>query len=110
MYQKTLSRLESKIKSTESLDDAQKDELLTILAKLDDEVEELSQTDTDSATSIANFAQSGTHEASRKRTNRDLLETSISGLQKSIEGFEASHPRLTQAVNRLTVFLSNMGI
>ncbi len=110
MYQKTLSQLESKIKSVKSLDQKKKEELLAILAKLDNEVEELSREDDESATTIANFAQTSTHEAARETKNKDLIDTSLSGLQKSIEGFEASHPALTEAVNKLSVFLSNMGI
>jgi excinuclease UvrABC nuclease subunit len=110
MYQKTLSKLESKVKSLKKLDQSKKDELLAIIDTLDSEIEKLSAEDDESAESIANFAQTSTHEAAKNNTNRDLIETAISGLSKSIEGFEASHPQLTETVNKLTVFLSNMGI
>lgn len=110
MYEKTLSQLKSKISSADTLDKAQKDELLTILTKLDNEVEALSKEDDETATTIANFAQTSTHEAARTVRNNDLVDVSLTGLKKSIEGFEASHPALTEAVNKLSVFLSNMGI
>ena len=38
----------------------------------------------------------------------DLL--SLEGLTSSVEGFEATHPRLVQIVNSISTILANMGI
>ena len=36
--------------------------------------------------------------------------SALEGLKTSVEGFEASHPRLVEIVDRLAITLSNMGI
>ena len=38
------------------------------------------------------------------------LHQPLEGLMTSIEGFEASHPGITSAVNRIATALANMGI
>ncbi len=43
-------------------------------------------------------------------TEQHPLNQPLEGLRTSIEGFEASHPAITSAVNRIATALSNMGI
>jgi len=42
--------------------------------------------------------------------NPELVRLSITGLSRSVEGFEKTHPKLVQAVNSICTTLSNLGI
>jgi hypothetical protein len=71
---------------------------------------ELSKTEAEHAESIARFAALSAHEATRREKRPDLQQISIDGLTTSVEGFEATHPRLVEIVNSFCVLLSNLGI
>ncbi|HEX9048602.1 MAG TPA: DUF4404 family protein [Verrucomicrobiae bacterium] len=110
MIQNTISEIESKIGSAENVSSARKQELLTLLATLKNEVAELSKTRGEQADSIAGFASLSAHEATRTEPNPQLRELSLQGLRGSVEDLEQSHPQLTQAVNRISKMLSDWGI
>jgi Domain of unknown function (DUF4404) len=110
MNDDTFSEIEAKIRTTGSIDDERKRELLELLGKLKSEVSTLSQTNDEQARSIAGFAQVSTHEATRATQNPQLLELSVRGLRSSVDGFEQSHPKLVQLVNSISNSLSNWGI
>jgi uncharacterized protein YlxW (UPF0749 family) len=49
-------------------------------------------------------------EATRAQPRRELLETSLASLRRSIREFEQTHPRLVEAVGSLATSLSNVGV
>jgi len=110
MIQKTISKIESRIKNANSLRDENKKELLKLLSTLKAEVSELSKTHVEHAQSITGFAEVCVHEATREEKNPQLLKLSLEGLSTSVEGFENSHPKLVGIVNSICLTLSNIGI
>jgi Mg2+ and Co2+ transporter CorA len=110
MIEKTISEIEARIGGAEAVSAERKQELLKLLATLKTEVAELSKTHGEQADSIANFAKISAHEATRVEQNPQLREISNQGLVSSVEGFEKSHPRLVQIVNRISQTLSDLGI
>lgn len=110
MIQKTISKIEARVKKADSLKDENKKELLKLISTLKTEVSELSKTHAEHAQSIAGFTEVSVHEATREQKNAQLLELSLEGLSSSVEGFENSHPKLVQIVNSICQTLSNIGI
>lgn len=110
MIEKTISEIETKIGGTDSVNAERKQELLKLLGTLKTEVAALSKTHGEQADSIAGFAQLSAHEATRVDQNPQLRELSNQGLLSSVEGFEQSHPKLVQIVNRISKTLSDLGI
>ena len=110
MIEDTVSKIEAKIQGADAINDDRKRELLQLLGTLKSEVGELSQTHADQAQSIAGFTAVSAHEATREEKNPQLMQLSLDGLAYSVAEFEASHPKLVEAVNRLCTTLSNLGI
>jgi hypothetical protein len=110
MINKTICEIEAKIRSAEAVSEERKRDLIQLLARLKTEVGALSKTHTEQAESIAGFAQLSAHEATRGEQNLKLRDLSVRGLRSSVEGFEKSHPRLVEIVNRISNTLSNLGI
>jgi hypothetical protein len=92
------------------VDEKRKVELQKHLSTLRAELDHLARTDADGAKTVAGFAELSAHEATRARTNPELLRLSVAGLRKSVEAFEQSHPRLVEIVGSLSAMLSNVGI
>jgi hypothetical protein len=110
MNERTIGEIEAKIRDADAISEERKRELLQLLATLKTEVGALSKTHVEQAQSIAGFAQLSAHEATRGEQNPELRELSIRGLHSSVEGFEQSHPKLVQIVDRICNTLSNLGI
>jgi Mg2+ and Co2+ transporter CorA len=110
MIENTISEIEAKIRSTESVSEDHKRELLGLLGTLKSEVGTLAKTHGEQADSIANFAKLSTHEATRTAPDPQLRELSNQGLLSSVSGFEQSHPKLVQIVNSISSTLANLGI
>jgi len=110
MIRDTISEIEARLQRAQSLNPETKKEVVDLLSKLKEEITELARTDADQARSIAGFAESSTHEATRSEKKPELLQYSLDGLSASVEGFEESHPQLVQLVNRICTTLSNLGI
>jgi Mg2+ and Co2+ transporter CorA len=110
MIEKTISEIEAQIGGAEAVSAEHKQELLKLLATLKTEVAELSKTHGEQADSIAGFAKVSAHEATRTAPNPQLRELSNQGLVSSVAGFEQSHPKLVQIVNRISQTLSDLGI
>ena len=85
MIEKTFSELESKIK-TSGLDTAKQHELIHLLARLKTEISE------------------------HHKQNLKPLKSPVEDLRSSVEGFEQSHPKLVQAVNKVSQTLADLGI
>jgi hypothetical protein len=110
MIENTITEIEAKIRGAESVSDERKRELLQLLGTLKTEVGSLAKTHNEHASSIANFAHTSAHEATRATQNPESLEHSLQGLRSSADGFEQSHPKLVQIVNSISNTLSNLGI
>lgn len=110
MIDETISKIEARLKESGSVTEDAKRDLSVLLATLKTEVTALSQTHAEQAQSIAGFTQTSAHEATREQKNPELLKLSLEGLETSVDGFEKSHPRLVQIVNRICTTLSNIGI
>jgi hypothetical protein len=110
MIENTITEIEAKIRSAESVNEDRKRELLQLLGTLKTEVGSLAKTHDEQARSIAGFAQLSAHEATRGKQNPELRELSVRGLRSSADGFEQSHPKLVQIVNSISNTLSNLGI
>jgi uncharacterized protein DUF4404 len=109
MIQDTLNQVRQRIERA-SIKDENKQELIRLLTTLQSEVEQLSRTDSDHAETIASFARTSAHEATRKERQPKVHELSLQALEESVHGFENSHPTLFQTVNAICVALSNLGI
>lgn len=110
MIQERLDKIEEKLKQSAAVKENDKDELLALLNSLRTEITDLSKTHGEQAESIARFAELSAHEATRSEKSDDLVDLSIQGLATSIQGFEASHPRLVGVINAFCNYLTNMGI
>ncbi len=110
MIEKTISEIEAQIGGAEAVSAERKQELLKLLGTLKTEVAALSKTHSEQADSIAGFAKVSAHEATRVDQNPQLRELSNQDLVSSVSGFEQSHPKLVQIVNRISQTLSDLGI
>jgi hypothetical protein len=110
MIDETLKKIEHRIEQISTLGEEKKSELTALFSELKAEVNDLARTDREHAESIARFADLSAHEATRIRKDEALRRLSIEGLSTSVEGFEASHPRLSEVVNSICTTLSNLGI
>lgn len=110
MIEYTIKELEERLNQANSIETAQKEELLLLLTTLKSEISQLSETHGEHALSIAGFTRVSAHEAIRKEKDHKLIELAVQGLGSSVAGFEKSHPKLVEAVNRICLTLSNLGI
>jgi hypothetical protein len=110
MLHDTLSKIESHIQGASAIEDKSRAELLALVETLKTEIGELSKTHQEEARSITGFAELSAYEATRRRRNPQLVSLSAKGLAASAKGFEHSHPRLVESVNRVCSALANMGI
>ena len=110
MTQETISKLEAKLRDSTALSGETRQELLELLGQLKSEVTELSRSHAAQAESIAGHTEFSTREAIREEKNPELLQRSLDDLSASVTGFEKSHPKLVEVVNRIATTLSNLGI
>jgi hypothetical protein len=110
MVKETISRIEERIKANESLPAEKKQELLSLVGSLKNEVDELAQTHHDDARSIAGFAETSVHEATRGEPDPELLRHSLDGMTMSVRRFEVSHPKLVGLINNIGQTLWKIGI
>jgi len=110
MIEDRIQKIEQRVSAAEGIPTEAKSELLQLLAALKTEIAALPETRREEVHSIAGFADASAHEATRAEPKPELLETAVKGLTSSVEGFEATHPALTQTVNRIAFILSNMGM
>jgi hypothetical protein len=110
MIQDRIDKIEATLRNSPNLAAETRDELLKLIADLKAEVTPLAGSHSEDVQSIAGFADASVHEATRSEQKPALFEAALKGLSRSVQGFEASHPRLVQVVDRLALTLSNMGI
>ena len=110
MIQNTLAEIEARLRQAESVKPETRTELLNLLRTLRSEVGALAETHSEQAESIAGFTTVSAHEAIRDEKNPELVDLSLKGLASSVTGFEESHPKLVEVVNRICTTLANLGI
>ncbi|HEY9886052.1 MAG TPA: DUF4404 family protein [Vampirovibrionales bacterium] len=110
MIEDTIKRIELVLKSSKGLSQEKRDKLNNLLSVLKSEVLSLSTTNHEEANSIAKFTELSTHEATKAKQNKQLLNLSLEGLKKSVEEFEVSHPQLVKNINDFSLTLAGMGI
>ena len=110
MIQETISKIETKLQQSGALDAKGRGELLELLGTLKTEILELSKTDAEQARRIAGLTDASARAATGEEGNPEALQSSLKDLVASVDGFEGSHPRLVELVNRLATALSNLGI
>ncbi|HXG47902.1 MAG TPA: DUF4404 family protein [Methylomirabilota bacterium] len=110
MIQDTLNQIERRVAEAEAIKPEARQELADLVAKLRQEVAQLAETHGDDARSITGFAHISAHEATRDTRNPRLLQIALDGLNRSVAGFEQSHPKLVQVVNRICETLSGLGV
>jgi hypothetical protein len=110
MIKDTLKKIKTKIRTTKSITKENRTELLTLITSLESQIVRLARGETEHAESITGFIERSAHEATRREKNPELLRLSLAGLETSVRGFEASHPRLVADINGICTVLANMGI
>ena len=110
MIEETLAKLESRINQLGSISEERRTELASLFSDLKSEVVALSKTQSEDAESITRFAEISAYEATRPKKNEELSNLSLQGFSTSVDGFEASHPRLVSIVNSICSTLANLGI
>ena len=110
MIENRIGIIQSTIETARNIPSETKTELLKLVAGLKSEIETLSETHHEEASSITRFADASAHEASRAQKNPQLAETALHGLRVSVQGLEDSHPVLVGMVSRFATALSNMGL
>ena len=110
MLDDTLKKIETRIAGLAAVSEEKRRELGALFSTLKDEVEKLSESDTERAESITRFAELSAHEATRATRNEQLQKLSLEGFSASVDDFEASHPKLVEIVNSICVTLANLGI
>lgn len=110
MIQDRLNKIEARLHAEPGIPEGTREQLLNLVSDLKSEIVTLARTHSEDASSITGFTEASTHEATRSEKKPQLLQASLQGLRASVEDFETTHPDLAQAVNRIAVILSNMGI
>jgi hypothetical protein len=110
MISERLTKLESMLRENPNLSEASRQELLDLVAGLRTEVAPLEDTHAESASQIAGSAEAAVQASMKKDEQPEQATVAVEGLAASVRDFEASHPRLVEIVDQLTVTLSNMGI
>jgi Domain of unknown function (DUF4404) len=110
MIEERIQGIEARLNESPNIPEASRSELLKLLAALKDEVGALAASHEEDARSIARFVDASAHEATRAEKKPKVIEAALNGLKASVETFEASHPKLAEAVNQFATVLSNMGL
>jgi hypothetical protein len=110
MIQDSLDKIEASVQGASNIPDDTKTQLLGLLAELKTEVSALAATHGENARDIALLAGASAHEATREGKEPGEVDAALEKLTGSVSGFETTHPRLAQIVNRLAVTLSGVGI
>ncbi len=110
MIENTVAKLEQRIRALSALPEAKRAELIDLFQKLKAELAALPADNAEAAETITRFAELSAREATRSDGTPALQTLTREGLTASVDGFEASHPRLVQVVNSICTSLSNLGI
>jgi len=95
MIEQTIAELEARLRSVHGLGEAERAEVESLLRQLRAEA------------AVALAANGGTL---KPLVGEGAHESLLDKLADSVTGFEATHPKLTGIVNRISTILANMGI
>lgn len=109
MIADTIARIEKRLAES-SLDPAEKQRLVDLVAQLRQELDALPADSAEKASSVASFAEVAAQEATRGEKNPDLVAHATQGLEKAAHGLGRGYPGLTRIVNQLCELLSDTGI
>lgn len=98
MIHRRIEQIETRVRNSENLSDTQKDSLLGQLAELKSEAASVPQGEEKPLPATSSVDDQGP------------LTPILNELAASVDGLEASHPRLTQLTNQISLTLANMGI
>lgn len=104
MIHDTLAELETRVHATRQLDEPTRRELEKLLETLRGEIGALARTHAAEAGQLTEKIVRV--EAAEAHDLHEALES----LSAEVTGFERSHPKLTQLVNRISATLANLGI
>jgi len=110
MLDETLAQLETNIRASEAIQADQKAELLRLLITLKSEIAILEHTHAEHVESVIGLTERSMHEALRQPKDPQLTASALQELAASVAELEVSHPQLVNAVNAISVLLSNIGI
>ena len=110
MINETVKRIEKNIAENETMTGERKNELMSLVGQLKDEINQLETTHQEAAGSIASYAESSVREAVRSEPDDLLLKHSLDGLSLSVRRFEVSHPTLIDVINTIGQVLTGSGI
>ena len=110
MIDETIEKIQQRLDQSKNLSPEKRAELTDLITQLKTEIADLSESDPDHARSIAGFTEISAHEATRETQQQETMESALDGLESSVAGFEANHPKLVAVVNRIAATLSNIGI
>jgi len=110
MLHDTIERIEHEILDNKTMSDKQRKDLIELLGSLRNEINELNESHSEEALSIAKMTEASVQVASRTTPDLELLEHSLAGMKLSTRSFEVSHPKLVGVINTIGQTLSNIGI
>jgi uncharacterized coiled-coil DUF342 family protein len=110
MLQETLKRIDQIIAQSDKLSSASRQELADLLSQLDKELQAVEKQQAHKAHSIASFAKVAAHESLRDDPDPELVSLSSKGLRRTVEEFEASHPKLYEVIQAICIRLTGMGV
>jgi|WetSurMetagenome_2_1015567.scaffolds.fasta_scaffold00303_13 hypothetical protein len=110
MVRETIGRIEARINAATSMSQEKKQELLSLVSKLKNEVSSLPEVHGEDARSLAGFTETSVHEATRQVVNQELLRHSLDGMRLAVRRFEVSHPNLVGLINNIGQTLWKMGV
>ena len=110
MIEKTLADIEKKLANDGSVNAQTRAELVALLSQLKAEIAGFSETHSEEAENIAGYAKASADVTIGTSQDPQVVKSTLEDLSESVSGFETSHPRLVETVNRICVLLSNLGI
>ena len=108
MLKDTLNKIEQNVRDSKSLAERRKTELVELIGDLRQELETLEQSHADKAQYIAEQAHSVAEQALDK--DAETVELTSHGLERSIEEFELSHPKLYDTVKAFVIRITGFGV
>lgn len=110
MIDETITRIERRLRSAETMPDSTRAELLSLLATLKAEVAQLPPGKAQEAENIALAADRSTEQALAENRDPEVYRGTLDNFAGSVREFEESHPKLVQIVNNISNTLAGLGI
>lgn len=112
MFNEKINAIEEKIKHSQAIDQAGKDELLELLDELNTELTKLenSRANTGRGQDIVGKTGRFAEQVIAGDGETSKVNQAGSELRNSVAEFEVSHPKLVQIINRICIMLSDIGI